>query len=176
MNSRAPRRDELERLLGQSGLKLGHDDQDLRNLNNWLAENIEPDPMWPGYPNSDWRSVVMDLALFLGDEMILNNETLCWKLEMKGRKSVSYQSPVIAEPLEAKGRYLTRFDIFRRTRAHAVRILELQGSIPHYGKVLVRGVEVDVDESARRARDRWRREGLRGFPDWIDSVRKGEPL
>jgi hypothetical protein len=88
--------DELRRLLAADGVQLAETDAGLRDLQLWLAREIEPSPEDPGAPRNLWFSVLNDVALFLGDVMIKRAPGLEWRLfERGGKRNTAFHQPVI---------------------------------------------------------------------------------
>jgi hypothetical protein len=152
MAARPGRIQMLRRLLEASGIELTGTDRGVQDLNDWFLANVEPDPGKPGRLLPVWYSVVNDVALFLGDVMIERHPGLRWGFFTWGKTNASYQRHVIMGFPQVHPHY--NFDIDAAVAAYAHQIVGSHGSIPHYGWVAVRGVEIDVDvvtASTRRA-------------------------
>ena len=144
----------LGELLKTNGVELGRSDAAVQDLNDWFFANLEPDPERPGWLLPPWYSIVHDVALFLGDVMIERNPNLRWEFFVWGKKSVSYQRPVIMGFSTEDPKFHTNIDVDRSVAVYGHRIVEHRGSVATYGPVTVRGVEIDVDAVAAQHRDR----------------------
>jgi len=137
----------LRRLLAANAVELRNTDEGLQDLNDWFSDNVEPDPQKPGRLLPDWYSVVNDVALFLGETMIERYPTLRWEFFTGGKKDVAYQRRVIMGFTQVpNAKY--NVDIDRNVAAYGHPIIASRGSIPHYGTVVIRGTEIDVDAAA----------------------------
>jgi hypothetical protein len=144
MEARPERIEMLRRLLMASGVELSSADSAIQDLNDWFLANVEADPKKPGRLQAEWYSVVNDVALFLGDVIIGRCPSLHWEFFVWGKKNVSYQRPVIMGFSKiANPKYNMDVDMVVATYAH--RIIASRGSISSYGRVMVRGVEIDID-------------------------------
>ena len=91
-------------------------------------------------------SVVLDIALFLGEALIERCPGLHWEFFTCGKKNISYQKPVIMGFSQVPNpKYILDLDWVVSGYGH--RIVASRGSIGHYGSVVVRGVEIDVDDA-----------------------------
>lgn len=152
MEAKPARIEMLRQLLANNGVELGTSDDAIQSLNDWFRANVEPDPAHPGRLLPDWYSVVNDVALFLGDVIIERGPGLRWEFFTSGKKNVSYQRHVIVGFGKVpNSKY--NIDIDRRVAAYGHRIVASRGSIPRYGKMAVRGAEIDVDAAAARHAD-----------------------
>jgi hypothetical protein len=143
----------LRRLLAANEVELRSTDEGIQDLNDWFFENVEPDPNKPGRLLPDWYSVVNDVALFLGQTMIERCPNLRWEFFTRGKKSVSYQRHVIMGFTQVPNpRY--NVDVDGGVAGYAHHIIASRGSVAHYGSVVVRGVEIDVDAAAASQRQR----------------------
>jgi len=153
MNAKPARIQMLRRLLDANRMKLSASNEAIQDLNDLYRLNVEPDPDEPGRLLPVWYSVTNDVALFLGDVMIERCPGLEWKFFTWGARNASYQRHVImgfSRVLDEK----YNIDIDRAIAAYGHRVVASRGSIPNYGKALVRGREIDVDAAAARARTR----------------------
>jgi len=144
MNAKPGRIQMLRRLLRANGVELAGTDAGIQDLNDWFLANVEADPGKPGRLLPAWYSVVNDVALFPGDVMIPRCPGLRWEFFTWGKKNASYQRHVImgfTQVLNPK----YDIDIDAAVAAYAHRIVASRGSVPHYGRVTVRGVEIDLD-------------------------------
>jgi hypothetical protein len=134
----------LRGLLVRNGVELTSADSAIHDLNDWFRANVEADPEKPGRLLGEWYSIVNDIALFLGDAIIERCPRLDWEFFVWGKKNVSYQRPVIMGFTKvANAKY--NMDIHMVVAAYAHRIVASRGSIPMYGRVAVKGVEIDID-------------------------------
>ena len=139
----------LRRLLSANGIELASTDAAIQDLNDWFRASVEADPDQPGRLLPSWYSVVNDVALFLGDVMIERCPRLHWEFYTWGKKNVAYQRHVIMGFTQVPNpKY--NIDIHRRVAAYGHRIVPSRGSVPHYGRVMVRGVEIDIDAVVRQ--------------------------
>jgi hypothetical protein len=149
MEQKSTRIELLRKLLEANGVKLSTTEPGLQDLNDWFVPSVEPDGDHPGHLTSDWSSVAHDVSLFLGDVMIERCPGLHWEFYTGGKKDVSFQRHVIMGFTQVPNpKY--NVDIDRRVTTYANRILASKGSIAQYGKVTVRGVEIDVDAAVAR--------------------------
>lgn len=139
----------LRRLLKANGVQLKNSDSGLQDLNDWFNRNVEADPQSPGRLSSDWYSVVHDASLFLGEVIIERCPNLRWEFYTGGKKDVSFQRHVIMGFTKVPNPKYS-FDIDRRVAMYGHRIVASRGSVASYGKVKVRGVEIDVDAAVAR--------------------------
>jgi hypothetical protein len=152
MEAKLARVETLRRLLAANGVQLGTTDDAIQSLNGWFRANVEADPDHPGRLLPDWYSVVNDVGLFLGDVIIERCPGLRWEFYTWGKKDVSYQRHVIMGFTQVPNpKY--NIDIDRRVATYGHRIVASRGSVLSYGKVTVRGVEIDVDAVAVGHRD-----------------------
>ncbi len=144
MTVKVERIEMLRRLLMASGVELSSADSAIQDVNDWFQVSVEADSGKPGRLLAEWYSVVNDLALFLGDVIIERCPRLHWEFFVWGKKNVSYQRPVIMGFSKiANPRYNMDIDMAVATYAH--RIVASRGSISSYGRVSIRGVEIDID-------------------------------
>jgi len=95
MSEKGERIAQLKNLLKKNGFDLKGDDSSIRTLSNWFFENVERSDSEPDRLKPIWYSVVNDIALFLGEEIIRRAPALRWELFLSGKKNMSYQRPVI---------------------------------------------------------------------------------
>lgn len=152
MDQKAARIEMLGRLMRANGVELSGTDEGIQDLNDWFRVNVQPDPANPGRLLPDWYSVVNDVSLFLGEVIIERCPSLRWEFFTGGKKDVAYQHHVIMGFQGANPKF--NMDIDARVAGYGHRIVASRGSIPHYGTVTVRGVEIDVDAVTSKARDR----------------------
>jgi hypothetical protein len=145
LETRAARILLLRRLLEANGLELGTDNASVQKLNDWVFESVEPNPDLPGELTVDWYSLVQDIGTFLGELLIERRPTLHWEFFTWGKTDVSYQMPVIMGIATENPKFRTNIDPVGMVETYAHRVVEQMGSIPTYGKVTVRGLEIDVD-------------------------------
>jgi hypothetical protein len=153
MEEKPARIEMLRQLLMASGVELSGTDAGIQDLNDWFAANVEPDSDNPGHLTPDWYSVVNDVALFLGDVIIGRCPGLRWEFYTGGKKDVSFQRHVIMGFTQIPNPKYS-LDIDRAIATYGHRIVANRGSVAHYGKVNVRGAEIDVDALATRHRGR----------------------
>jgi hypothetical protein len=149
MAEKAARIEMLGRLLAANGVELSGTDAGIQDLNDWFVANVEADPDNPGRLLPDWSSVVNDVALFLGDVIIQRCPDLRWEFYTGGKKNVSYQRHVIMGFSQVSNPKVN-LDIDRRLAAYGHQIIASCGSVAHYGKVNLRGVEIDVNAAVAR--------------------------
>jgi hypothetical protein len=154
MQARPARIDMLRRLVKANGIELGSSDAAIQDLNDWFYANIEPDPNQPGRLLPEWYSVVNDVALFLGDVMIERHPKLHWEFFTWGAKNVAYQRHVIMGFGTEDPKFKTNIDIHRMVVTYGHRIVASRGSVSSYGRVTVRGAEIDIDAAAAQHRGR----------------------
>jgi hypothetical protein len=154
MEAKLARIDMLRRLLKANGVDLGSSDVAIQDLNDWFLSNVDADPEKPGRLLPEWYSVVNDIALFLGDVMIERHPNLRWEFFTWGKKNVSYQRHVIMGFGTEDPKFKTNIDIDRMVATYGHRIVASRGSVPSYGRVTVRGAEIDVDTTAAQHRGR----------------------
>ncbi len=95
MSQKSRRIGQLGDLVGRSGIDLKGDDGSIQKLNDWFFKNVQPSEEDPERLMPIWYSVVNDIALFLGEEIIRRAPNLHWQLSLSSKKDVSYQRPVI---------------------------------------------------------------------------------
>ena len=144
MDAKPGRIQMLRRLLKANGIELAGTDAGIQDLNDWFLANVEADPGKPGRLLPAWYSVVNDAALFLGDVMIQRCPGLRWEFFTWGKKNASYQRHVIMGFTQVPGAKYN-IDIDAQVAAYAHCIVASRGSVPHYGRVTIRGVEIDMD-------------------------------
>lgn len=164
MEAKPERVSMLRRLLRASGVELSGTDTAIQNLNDWFLANVEADPENPGRLLPEWYSATNDIALFLGDVIIERCPGLHWEFYIWGKKDVSYQRPVIMGFRRVTNpKY--NIDIDAMVAAYGHRIISTRGSVPTYGQVTVRGVELDLDAVATK---QWALEEERdAFLQWV---------
>jgi hypothetical protein len=152
MREKTQRIEILRRLMSANGVHLSRTDEGIQDLNDWFRATIEPDPAKPGRLLPDWYSVVNDIALFLGEVITERCPGLRWQFFTWGKKDVAYQHHVLMGFRVPNPKF--NMDIDARVAGYGHRIVASRGSIPHYGTVVVRGVEIDVDAVTAQTRDR----------------------
>lgn len=152
METKAARIEMLRRLLRANGVELAGEDTAVQDLNDWFYANVESDPEQPGRLLRGWYSVVHDVAVFLGDLMIERYPNLHWEFFTWGKTNVAFQRHVIMGFGTEDPKFHTNIDIDRSVATYVHRIIEGRGSIPTYGRVNVRGTEIDVDAAAAQHR------------------------
>lgn len=153
MQAKSARVEMLRQLLKANGVELNTSDAAIQDLNDWFYANVQPDPDDPGRLLPDWYSVVNDIALFLGEVMIERNPNLHWEFFTWGRKNVSYQRHVIMGFSTEDPKFRTNIDIERNLATYGHRIVAQRGSVSTYGRVKVRGAEIDVDAVTAQRRN-----------------------
>jgi len=144
MRAKPERIEMLRRLLMAGGVELSSADSAIQEVNDWFRGNVETDSEKPGRLLPEWYSVVNDVALFIGDVIIERCPHLDWKFFVWGKKNVSYQRHVIMGFSQvANPKY--NIDVDMAVASYAHRIVSSRGSIAHYGRVSIRGVEIDMD-------------------------------
>lgn len=139
----------LRRLLRANGVELAGTDAGVQGLNDWFRVSVEAGPDTPGRLLPEWYSVVNDVALFLGEVMIEHCPGLRWEFYTWGKKNVAYQRHVIMGFSRVPNpKY--NIDIDAGVAAYGHRIVASRGSVPRYGRVTVRGVEIDIDAVSTR--------------------------
>jgi hypothetical protein len=147
MEAKPGRIETLRKLLWANGVELASTDAAIQDLNDWFRDNVEADTGRPGSLLPGWYSVVNDVALFLGEVMIERCPGLHWEFFIWGKKNAAYQRHVImgfSRVLNPK----YEIDIDAAVAAYAHRIVASRGSVPHYGRVTIRGAEIDIDAVA----------------------------
>lgn len=144
MAAKSARIEMLRQFLRANGEDLIDTDDGILRLDDWFFANLEPDPDKPGRPLPEWYSVVYDVALFLGDTIIARCPGLHWEFFTWGTKNYSYPQPTIMGFTQVVSPKID-FNIVGAVSTYAHRIVESRGSIPTYGKVTIRGVELDLD-------------------------------
>jgi hypothetical protein len=145
MQAKGGRIEMLRRLLKANGVELGSSDAAIQDLNDWFWVNVQADPQQPGRLLPEWYSVVHDVALFLGDVIIERHPNLRWEFYTWGKKNVSYQRHVIMGFETEDPKFKTNVDIDQDVAGYAHEIIVSRGSVPSYGRVTIRGVEIDID-------------------------------
>ena len=173
MDQKGARIEMLGRLMRANGVELSGTDEGIQDLNDWFRDNVEPDPAKPGRLLPDWYSVVNDVALFLGEVIIERCPGLRWEFFTGGKKDVAYQHHVIMGFQAPNPKF--NMDIDAQVAGYGHRIVASRRSIPHYGTVTVRGVEIDVDAVTSKAGNReieedafWR------WVRWAESAAEGQ--
>jgi hypothetical protein len=146
MAEKSARVEMLARLVAASGVQLRDDDAGIQELNDWFVANVEPDPDRPGRLSPAWFSVVSDIRLVLGEEIIRRCPGLRWEFPTTAKRSPSYQRAVIMGFSEWPKMDL---DLYGQIAAYGHRIITSRGSIGHEGTVTVRGVVIDLDALRR---------------------------
>lgn len=143
LSERPGRHEMLRRLLWTNGgLELARSDGGILTLNDWFVGNVEADPDKSGSLLTLWYSVINDIALFLGDTLIERCPQLSWQLY--SGQGVSHHKPVIMGFTRVPNRKYN-IDMEGRVAGYAHSVIEHQGSVPRYGRVVVRNVELDLD-------------------------------
>lgn len=146
MADKPARLDMLRRLLAASGITLDDTDEGIQALNDWLVTHVEPSTTTPGVLSPAWYSVVGDIALFLGDVIIARCPGLRWTLHTGGKRTVSYQQPVLTGFAEWPQ---IEMNPGRQVSTYAHQIISCRGSIRQEGTITVKGVELDLSALAR---------------------------
>lgn len=167
------RLDSLANLLELNGVDLEGSDAGIQRLNEWFLANVAPDRDVPGALSREWYSVAHDIALFLGNVMIERDENLRWALFVWGKSNVAFHRGVIVGLSSEDPKLRTNIDIDRMVTSYAHQTVQYRGSIPTWGTVIIRGVDVDVDEVASRHRDQPTSDS---FLQWLGiAARRGTP-
>ena len=95
MREKQKRIAQLKALVEKSNVHLNGSDEFIQMLNDWFFENVERSETEPSRLKSIWYSVVNDIALFMGEEIIKRAPNLKWELYLWGKKNLSYQRAVI---------------------------------------------------------------------------------
>jgi hypothetical protein len=95
MSIKNERKSILQEFLSTNGVSLACDDTALGEIESWFVSSVESDTHDTERLRPLWYSVVRDLALFLGDCMIERHGHLHWAYYKWGKKSRSFQRPVI---------------------------------------------------------------------------------
>jgi hypothetical protein len=151
MHEKPARVEVLRRLLRANGLELNGSDDGIQELNEWFVRSVEADPDHPGRLAQEWYSVAHDVALFLGDVMIDRCPQLRWDLFTGGKKDAAYHRHIITGFTKVPNKKYN-IDIAQQVVTYAHRVIVGRGSIPHYGSVNIRGIDIDVDAAAARVR------------------------
>ncbi len=149
MAAKPARIEQLRQLLKANGVELSDTDDGLLRLDEWFLANVRPDPDFPGVLLPEWYSVAIDLVLFLGEVMMSRRPDLYWEFYIWGKRNVSYQEPVIMGLSTSTPKL--NMNLGGMVAAYGHRIVASRGSIRTYGKVNVRGVEIDVDAAHARS-------------------------
>lgn len=86
---------ELKHLVAKSGIDLNGSEESIQKLNDWFFQHVEASEETSESLNPIWYSVVNDIALYLGEEIIRRAPNLRWELFLSGKKNQSFQRPVI---------------------------------------------------------------------------------
>lgn len=133
-------------LVAANGTSLdGFSDKAIQHLNDWFYRNVEPDPEQPGRLLPEWYSVVVDIALFLGDALIERHPHLHWEFFTWGRRNLAYQQPVIMGFRHEDPKHHTNIDLEPRVAAYGHRIVRSRGSVPAGRSVQLKGSTFDLD-------------------------------
>ncbi|WP_148281461.1 hypothetical protein [Tsukamurella sp. 1534] len=94
------RKQQFRKLLELNGIPTGTDDASIQAVNDWFIANVEghnpPIPEAPGMLSSRWYSVVIDIAIYLGDIIIDRYPNLYWQFFTPDDENYfGYQKPVI---------------------------------------------------------------------------------
>lgn len=117
-----PNRIEMLRTLASvNGVELDHPNG-LRQLGEWFVGSVEPNEDGSGRLANRWYSVVLDIGLYLGEQLIAaSNGKLRWEFfTTGGRKSVAYQRHVVMGFDVLNPRYHVAFDLRIAGFAHRV--------------------------------------------------------
>jgi hypothetical protein len=154
MASKDERIDRLRELLIANDSDLDASDHGIQRLNDWFASDVEPSEERPGFLTSRWYSVSHDIAMFLGDVMIDRNPELSWSMHRWAPSSASFQRAVLTG-FKLKGRETHQCeDIEVAVTTYGHRLIASRGSARTYAPVLVRGVEIDIEELSALARQK----------------------
>jgi len=146
MEQKPARIEALRELLMTNGVQLTTSDAGIQDLNDWFVANVQPDPVKAGRLTPEWYSVVHDVALFLGDVMIERCPELRWEFYTWGKKNVAYQQHVIMGFTQvSKLNQHDNINVNQAVATYGHRLVASGGSVPNYGKLEVRGTEIDVD-------------------------------
>jgi hypothetical protein len=174
MSHKAARIEMLGRLLAANGVELSRTDDGIQALNDWFLANVEADPANPGRLLPNWYSVVNDVALFLGEELVERYPGLHWEFFTWGKTDISYHRPVVMG-FDRLPNPKYNVDVDRVVNSYAYRIIVSRGSVGHQGTVTARGIEFDLDEISARHRDDPIEEGaFLGLVKGAESLWRGE--
>jgi hypothetical protein len=174
MRAKDDRIELLLRLLAADSVDvISRTDGAIQDLNDWFYDHVEPDPKRPGRLLSEWNSVAVDIALFLGDVMIERHPHLNWDFFTWGRKNAAYQHAVIMGFRNEDPKHHTNIDVESRVAMYGHRIVKLRGSVPTYGRVKLKG-DAEVDLDALLARNRQRGVERDAFLKWLRQLRARE--
>ncbi len=121
MGAKSARIQELRNLLQVNEVRYGLDDQSIQDLNDWFRVNVQPNPDLPERLENIWYAVVNDVALHLGDIIILRSPRLQWIMFVAGKKNMAYQRHVISGFTRvANPKYNVDIDIAVATYAHQI--------------------------------------------------------
>jgi hypothetical protein len=95
MREKNERISQFKALVARSGIDLNGSENSIQKLNDWFFQNVEPSEKEPERLKPIWYSVVNDIALFLGEEIIRKAPNLRWEVLLSGKNNLSYQRPVI---------------------------------------------------------------------------------
>lgn len=96
MAEKDARIDMLKKLLSANGLRLTRTDTGIQRLNDWFVDHVRPHREFKERLDNIWYSVVNDVALHLGDEIIRRSGgTLEWRMFIGPNDDVAYQRHVL---------------------------------------------------------------------------------
>jgi hypothetical protein len=81
-------------LLLRNGVPVGHEPEGLQRINDWFLENVRADKTG-AWPALEWRSIAMDIGLYLGHAVISERPNLHWDLVTSGPTFIDYREHVI---------------------------------------------------------------------------------
>lgn len=120
MGAKDERISQVTKLLRTNGVRAETDDAGLDEMSRWFRDNVEGERE-SGRLVSRWYSVVNDLALLLGDEVIRRAPNLRWEMYDRGRRDLSFQRHVLVGFTGvANPGYRVDIDLLLATHAHRV--------------------------------------------------------
>lgn len=103
IGERAYRVEGLRKLLEKFGVNLDFSYASLQSLNDWFIGAASSSPEHPSVPDDRTLSVCEDIALYLGEAMIMRDSSLRWELLTSRKSDPDYQSPAIVGFRNAPG-------------------------------------------------------------------------
>jgi hypothetical protein len=96
MATKRNRLEALRRLLAANGIDLETSDDGIQRLNDWFREYVEADPADSRRVSGLWRSVIADVALFLGEVIIERTPGVEWRFfDRPPKEHLGYRRPVL---------------------------------------------------------------------------------
>jgi hypothetical protein len=86
----------LADLVGHDGVTLDGSDESVQALNDWFIAHAEEDEVRRGFISGRWVSVAIDIALYLGETLIVRHPNLRWDFyTWGGKRADGYHQAVI---------------------------------------------------------------------------------